>query len=376
MKINLISILLFLPLFCFGNIDFITNYSEGVKRAKAENKIIFIDVTASWCGPCKLLERNSFHNPELSAIHNEHFINIQLDEKYNKGFLSSHNINGFPTLIYMDSDENIIFRGSGVPTTKSLISIAKNLSDYNSEKESLLIELLSITDEDEILSNIKRVFLPEYYALGKPIIEDVIIMSPIHRNVILTNFGSMIDTTVLNEIFEQGDSTLLHSDIIRDQMGLSYFCMKYPLSIKNINYIAKKFESYGFADITKLKAFLSCFYFYNLNFNEDLNSLSLQKKIFGETLLNVYPTCEDRNLVLQVIKFLSKPDLDIEYFKLLQEKLLTQLEIEEHYQLYDLLSICQLHLGVKEATAISISRANEIAFNSKIKYTPAIKYIR
>jgi thioredoxin 1 len=36
------------------------SWSEAVKKSKAENKPIFLDVYATLCGPCKLLKRITF----------------------------------------------------------------------------------------------------------------------------------------------------------------------------------------------------------------------------------------------------------------------------------------------------------------------------
>lgn len=35
-----------------------TNFSTILAKAKKENKLIFIDAYASWCGPCKLMVKN------------------------------------------------------------------------------------------------------------------------------------------------------------------------------------------------------------------------------------------------------------------------------------------------------------------------------
>ncbi|MGC9354522.1 MAG: thioredoxin family protein, partial [Mariniphaga sp.] len=36
------------------------NWKEALETAKKENKPIFLDISASWCAPCKLLKANTF----------------------------------------------------------------------------------------------------------------------------------------------------------------------------------------------------------------------------------------------------------------------------------------------------------------------------
>jgi thiol:disulfide interchange protein len=36
------------------------NLEEAKKLAQQENKLIFIDLYTTWCGPCKLMKKNTF----------------------------------------------------------------------------------------------------------------------------------------------------------------------------------------------------------------------------------------------------------------------------------------------------------------------------
>ena len=60
-------ILFFVSFNLFTNIVFSQNIQwMSLKEARAAQKInpkkIFMDVYTSWCGPCKLLEKNTFQN--------------------------------------------------------------------------------------------------------------------------------------------------------------------------------------------------------------------------------------------------------------------------------------------------------------------------
>jgi thiol:disulfide interchange protein len=41
------------------------SFAKTLEQAKKENKLIFLDAFASWCGPCKLLDKNVFPKKEV-----------------------------------------------------------------------------------------------------------------------------------------------------------------------------------------------------------------------------------------------------------------------------------------------------------------------
>src|SRR5208282_2473917 len=48
-------------------------------RAKAEDKPILLDIGAVWCHWCHVIDRESYENPEIAKIINEHFVPVKVD---------------------------------------------------------------------------------------------------------------------------------------------------------------------------------------------------------------------------------------------------------------------------------------------------------
>src|SRR6202453_2462122 len=48
-------------------------------RAQAEDKPILLDIGAVWCHWCHVMDRESYENPEIAALINEHFVAIKVD---------------------------------------------------------------------------------------------------------------------------------------------------------------------------------------------------------------------------------------------------------------------------------------------------------
>lgn len=71
MKKLISTLFLFLGLLAFSQagIKFDDgNFSSLLAKAKKENKLIFLDAYASWCGPCKLMAKISLHYNLLVTI--------------------------------------------------------------------------------------------------------------------------------------------------------------------------------------------------------------------------------------------------------------------------------------------------------------------
>lgn len=103
-------------------------WSEAVKKAKAENKPIFLDVYATWCGPCKQLKRNTFSDKEVGEYFNSKFINVSLDGEQAEGrvLMTRYNLRAYPSLLIIDQNEVATVIEAGYKTPNKLIDFGKN----------------------------------------------------------------------------------------------------------------------------------------------------------------------------------------------------------------------------------------------------------
>jgi thioredoxin-related protein len=53
--------------------------AEAIEAQKVTPKKIFMDVYTDWCGPCKLLDKNTFQNPDVSKYISEHFYAVKFN---------------------------------------------------------------------------------------------------------------------------------------------------------------------------------------------------------------------------------------------------------------------------------------------------------
>ncbi|MDP4130260.1 MAG: thioredoxin family protein [Bacteroidota bacterium] len=107
-----------------AGIQFLENsWAKALEQAKKENKPIFLDAYASWCGPCKLLKKNTFTKKEAGDFFNTHFINVAIDMEKGDGpsLSQKFEVDAYPTLIIADKNGNIVTYTKGYMNADQLI---------------------------------------------------------------------------------------------------------------------------------------------------------------------------------------------------------------------------------------------------------------
>lgn len=104
-------------------------WDEALLLAKHEAKPIFLDIYASWCGPCKMLKFRTFPNEEVGEFYNANFINVAVDGEKGEGveLARKYKIQGYPSLIYIDANGQLIAKTTGYRNPKQLIDIGKQI---------------------------------------------------------------------------------------------------------------------------------------------------------------------------------------------------------------------------------------------------------
>jgi thioredoxin 1 len=100
-----------------------TTWAEALKQASVQNKLIFVDAYATWCGPCKMLKATTFKNPKAAAFYNKNFINTALNMESGKNpYLAQEwGMRAYPTLIVFNQKGQIILNTVGYITAADLL---------------------------------------------------------------------------------------------------------------------------------------------------------------------------------------------------------------------------------------------------------------
>ncbi|MGJ5642508.1 thioredoxin family protein [Formosa sp. S-31] len=135
---------------------------EALDLQKKHPKKIMMDVYTNWCGPCKMLDKNTFHNKDVVNYVNEHYYAVKFnaegneeitfnDKVYNNpdynpananrrngvhNFTRSLGVSAYPTIVFFDEAGQFIapIRGYQQPRQLELYLKLFYSDDYKTMK--------------------------------------------------------------------------------------------------------------------------------------------------------------------------------------------------------------------------------------------------
>ena len=141
--LTLLAVWLFLPYVSSQNgIQFASGtWAEVLEEAKNQKRLIFVDAYTTWCGPCKMMDRNTYTDAGVGLYFNENFVNVKLDMERGEGlqFAQTYEVNAYPTLLFINHEGMEIHREMGYRSPLELMRAGQIASDP--QKNGALLEL-------------------------------------------------------------------------------------------------------------------------------------------------------------------------------------------------------------------------------------------
>jgi thioredoxin-related protein len=145
----LCAIAVYLPLFVFCQNEIPDSgikWTEGLswkeiqQKAKKQKKYIFVDCYATWCGPCKKMDREVYANDSVGSLLNAKFISVkvQMDStKADNDFIRSwyktakemgktYRIAVYPTFLFFSPNGEVVYKDFGYKKSSKFIQVAQD----------------------------------------------------------------------------------------------------------------------------------------------------------------------------------------------------------------------------------------------------------
>lgn len=102
-------------------------WKKVLKVAKKQNKPIFVDAYTTWCGPCKIMDRDVFTDKAVADFFNTNFISVKMDMEKGEGIRlkTDWDIKAFPTFLYFNPNGEMIHRVVGAFGAQEFLGYSK-----------------------------------------------------------------------------------------------------------------------------------------------------------------------------------------------------------------------------------------------------------
>src|SRR5271167_873186 len=132
---------------------------QAFAAAQRDNKPMLLDIGAVWCHWCHVMDRESYDDPEIAAIVNEHFIAVKvdrderpdIDSRYQVAVQAVSGQGGWPLTAFLTPDGKPYFGGTYFPPDEHygrpsfrrvLLSISEAFHEKNNDvtEQAKLVE--------------------------------------------------------------------------------------------------------------------------------------------------------------------------------------------------------------------------------------------
>ena len=127
-------------------------WQEVLEKARAENKYVFVDCYASWCGPCKLMDKKIYPDSLVGEFMKSNFISVRVqmdttkedDNRTQHWYAIAHDIaekyhiQEYPGYLFFSPDGKVVHKDLGAMDTNAFLSMAKAAMDPRQQYYTLL----------------------------------------------------------------------------------------------------------------------------------------------------------------------------------------------------------------------------------------------
>lgn len=170
---NIISVLfIFITLFGFAQDEIQFQdlpFKDLVAKAKKENKLVFIDAYAAWCGPCKMMEKNVFNKKSVGDFYNKNFVNARIDMEKGEGreVAQKFGVRSYPTYLFLNGDGELVSQNYGYMEEGIFLAMAQDINSPNNKKGSLKERFANGEKDKDFLINIMKLNSSADYEFAK-----------------------------------------------------------------------------------------------------------------------------------------------------------------------------------------------------------------
>lgn len=109
-----------------GAITWFTSLREGQEQARLLSRPMLVDFYAEWCGPCKMLDKETWPNPAVIAAA-QRFVCVKVDVDADQQNATAYHVRAVPTVVVATVDGKILARSTGFADARTMERFLKRV---------------------------------------------------------------------------------------------------------------------------------------------------------------------------------------------------------------------------------------------------------
>jgi len=110
---------------------------EAFARAKAEDKLILLDISATWCHWCEVMEETTYSDPEVIAMVNSEFVPVYVDSDLRPDVNDRYNQGGWPSVAVLTPEGEVLRGGTTMSARDLMVLLSAMKESYNDNRENI-----------------------------------------------------------------------------------------------------------------------------------------------------------------------------------------------------------------------------------------------
>lgn len=183
-----------------------SDWENAIKMAKAGGKKIFLDIYATWCGPCKMMDAKVYTDTLVAGNFNKNFINVKVDGETEFGMVlvKQYNLTAYPSMYFINGNKELIFTAVGYREPAAL----NTLSEQVLKNGDRYLALSSKFDAGQVNPDERKEYLELLLSFGRQdryqqvvaetlnkLTEDEV-LSPANKTIVFQGGGELDSKTV------------------------------------------------------------------------------------------------------------------------------------------------------------------------------------
>jgi thiol:disulfide interchange protein DsbD len=113
-----------------GKINWFTDLQPALAKAKETGQPIMIDFYADWCGPCKMLDAQTYSDDRVAAA-STNLVMVRIDVDRNQLLSSQYRVQAIPTIVVLNSDGTEMNREQGFMPVGPMLKMMEQATAKN-----------------------------------------------------------------------------------------------------------------------------------------------------------------------------------------------------------------------------------------------------